>query len=77
LRCVLARQAQTVPGPAVAKGLQLAKDIGNVEPKKEQVLTVKLKLHNQAVSISSQTPNSALALIRRDASSDAGFNPTQ
>jgi hypothetical protein len=70
-------QAQTVPGPAVAKGLQLAKDIGNVEPKKEQVLTLMLKLHNQAVSISSQTPNCALALIRRDASSDAGFNPTQ
>ena len=46
-------QAQTVPGPNVAKGLQLAKDLGNVEPKKERVLTVMLKLDNQAVSISS------------------------
>ena len=69
--------AQTVPGPNVAKGPQLAKDLRNVEPKKEQVLTVMLKLHDQAVSISSQTPNCALALIRRDASSDAGLNPTR
>jgi subtilase family serine protease len=41
-------QAQAAPGSNVAKGLQLAKDLGRVDSNKEQVLTVMLKLHDQA-----------------------------
>ncbi len=41
-------QAEAVPAANVAKGLQLATDQGRVDPSKDQVLTVMLKLHNQA-----------------------------
>ena len=48
-RCVLVKRKH--PGPNVAKGLQPATDLGNVNPNKEQFPTVMLKLHDQAVSI--------------------------
>jgi len=40
--------AEAVLAANVAKGLQLATDQGRVDPNKDQVLTVMLKLHNQA-----------------------------
>jgi subtilase family serine protease len=40
-------QAEALPATSVAKGLQLASDQGRVDPSKDQVLTVMLKLHNQ------------------------------
>jgi len=41
-------QAEAATNAAVAKGLQFATDQGRVASNKEQVLTVMLKLHNQA-----------------------------
>jgi subtilase family serine protease len=41
-------QAQTASASNVAKGLKLAKDLGRVDSKQEQFLTVMLKLHDQA-----------------------------
>src|SRR5271163_4656323 len=43
-----AGQAGAASPASVSKGLQLATDQGKVDPSKDQVLTVILKLHNQA-----------------------------